>query len=262
MLSVAILGILIVSTLIGILTSGIGEKLDELRRGRSQILESNHTLVLGWSEKIGPIIRELIIANENMRDAVVVVLADRDKVEMEEKLTAVIGDPKSTRLICRRGKPSDLSNLNMVSPHTARSFIILREEFADSDDDVIKAILALRQTCGSPLTSPIVAEIVESANADAASRIEPKVSVINANELVLRIIAQAAREPGLSRVYEEILSFAGAEIYSQREPRVEGMSFAKASEHYESSILIGLLDPSGRATLNPPSEQLIKKEKV
>ena len=65
MLAVAILGILIVSVLIGVLTSGIEGKLDELRRGRSLVLESNHTLTLGWSSKIMPILKELIIIDEN-----------------------------------------------------------------------------------------------------------------------------------------------------------------------------------------------------
>ena len=258
MLFVAIFGILIVSFLIGVLTTGIAARINKLRRGRSKILESNHTIILGWSSKIAPIIRELIIANENLKDAVVVVLADKDIIEMEEELTAELGNLKTTRLICRSGKPSDRSNLNIVSSRTARSFIVLREGGPDSDDDVIRVVLALRQECGSPLSSPIVAEISEPANADATARIDPQVSVINAGEIVIRIIAQAAREPGLSNVYETILSFAGDEIYCQHEPIVEGMSFAEASKHYESSILIGLIDASGKAILNPPGEQLIK----
>lgn len=65
MLTVSILGILIVSVLIGVLTSGIERKLDELPRGRSLVLESNHTLILGWSSKIIPILKELIITDES-----------------------------------------------------------------------------------------------------------------------------------------------------------------------------------------------------
>jgi hypothetical protein len=52
MLGVTVGGIFIVSTLIGVLSSGISSKLDELRKGHSFVLESNHTLILGWSEKI------------------------------------------------------------------------------------------------------------------------------------------------------------------------------------------------------------------
>lgn len=65
MLTVLILGILIVSVLIGVLTSGIERNLDELPRGRSLVLESNHTLTLGWSSKMMPILKELIIIDEN-----------------------------------------------------------------------------------------------------------------------------------------------------------------------------------------------------
>src|SRR5690606_9759404 len=40
-------GIFILSTLIGILSSGIDEKLQELRKGRSFVVEKNHQLILG-----------------------------------------------------------------------------------------------------------------------------------------------------------------------------------------------------------------------
>src|SRR5690348_7709102 len=52
MLGVTLGGIFIVSTLIGILTSGLASRLDELRKGRSLVLETNHTLILGWSDQI------------------------------------------------------------------------------------------------------------------------------------------------------------------------------------------------------------------
>ena len=48
--------------------------------------ESGHTLILGWSPKIVPVLQELVIANESQKRPVVVVLADRDKVEMEEQM--------------------------------------------------------------------------------------------------------------------------------------------------------------------------------
>ena len=49
MLLVTIGGIFIVSTLIGVLTTGIEGKLDELRKGRSRVLENDHTVILDWS---------------------------------------------------------------------------------------------------------------------------------------------------------------------------------------------------------------------
>ena len=48
MLFVTLGGIFIVSALIGVLNNAIEGQIDRLRKGRSQVLETNHTLVLGW----------------------------------------------------------------------------------------------------------------------------------------------------------------------------------------------------------------------
>ncbi len=127
MLAVAILGILIVSVLIGVLTSGIEGKLDELRRGRSLVLESDHTLILGWSSKIMPVLKELIIANENQQRRVVVILADKDKVEMAEQIATEVGETGNTKVICRTGRPCELADLEIANPANARSVIVLLE---------------------------------------------------------------------------------------------------------------------------------------
>ena len=128
MLAVAIIGILIVSTIIGVLTSGIEGKLDNLRRGRSLVLEHNHTIILGWSSKIAAAVRELAIANESHKRAVIAILADRDKVEMEEHLLDHAPDLGTTEIICRRGDPCDLADLTIVRPELARSVILFNDE--------------------------------------------------------------------------------------------------------------------------------------
>src|SRR5688572_17168548 len=75
MLMVTLGGIFIVSTLIGVVITGMEAKIEQLRKGRSFVMESGHTLILGWSSKIHTIISELTIANENQKKPRVVVLA-------------------------------------------------------------------------------------------------------------------------------------------------------------------------------------------
>ena len=67
MLVLTLAGLLIVSALIGVVSAGIDARLAELRRGRSRVLETDHTVVLAWSESIYTIIGELCIANESRR---------------------------------------------------------------------------------------------------------------------------------------------------------------------------------------------------
>ena len=86
MLTVTLGGIFIVATLIGIISTGLQDKLDELRKGRSRVLENNHTVILGWSAQIFEIIGEIVLANANKRGQCIVVLADRDKIEMEDAI--------------------------------------------------------------------------------------------------------------------------------------------------------------------------------
>ena len=143
MLLVTIGGIFILSSLIGVLTSGLESKLEEMRKGRSRVLEKNHTLILGWSGKIFPIISEIIIANSNLKRASIVILAEKDKVEMEDELNAKIPDTKTTRIICRTGSPMDVADLEVVNLDEAKSIIVMALDEPNPDIHVIKTILAM-----------------------------------------------------------------------------------------------------------------------
>ena len=52
MLGVTMGGIFIVSALIGVMSNGLEGTFDRLRKGRSFVVEHNHTLIIGWSPKI------------------------------------------------------------------------------------------------------------------------------------------------------------------------------------------------------------------
>ena len=52
-------GIFVMGTLISILTTSIDGKINQLRRGRSRIIESDHTVILGWSDEILVLIKDL-----------------------------------------------------------------------------------------------------------------------------------------------------------------------------------------------------------
>ena len=62
-------GLILFSSMVAFITSVFEAKLDELRRGRSLVLESDHTLILGFGDRILEVIRELIEANESESDA-------------------------------------------------------------------------------------------------------------------------------------------------------------------------------------------------
>ncbi len=78
-------------------------------KGRSKVVESGQTLILGWNERVIDIIRELIIANESEKKASVVILAEVDKEEMDDGVFTLITDTKTTKIVTRNGSTSSLA---------------------------------------------------------------------------------------------------------------------------------------------------------
>lgn len=253
-------GIFIISTLIGTLTSGIEGKLDDLRKGRSPVLETGHTLILGWSPKVFAIIAELIIANENQKKAAIVILADRDKVEMEDDIATRFPDTKTTKIICRTGSSLDLDELEVANPHEARSIIILAPENEQPDIYVIKSILALTNNPNRK-DEPyhIVAEVRDEANMEAAKLVGGDEAVlVLSGDLIARVTAQTCRQSGLSAVYTELLDFDGAEIYFSNQPSLTGKTYRDAIFSFPDSTVIGIFTAGGDALVNPAMDHVIK----
>lgn len=50
--SISFGGMLIFAMVLGLVSDAISEKFDSLRKGRSEVVEQNHTLILGWSDKL------------------------------------------------------------------------------------------------------------------------------------------------------------------------------------------------------------------
>jgi voltage-gated potassium channel Kch len=254
MLLVTIGGIFIVSTLIGILSNGLEERIENLRKGRSLVLENDHTLILGFTPQIFTIISELVAANESRKSgAVIVVLADQDKVEMEDAIKERISETKNTRIICRSGSPMDMNDLEIVSPHTARSIIILSEG-DDPDTHVIKSVLAITNN-PNRRSEPyhIVTQIRDQQNMDVIRLLSEKDTVqpILTTDLIARVVAQTSRQSGLSVVYTELMNFGGDEIYFKQEPGLSGKTYGDALLSYDSSTVMGIRRADGSILMNP-----------
>jgi len=260
MLAVTLGGIFVVATLIGVLSSGIEGKLDELRKGRSSVIETDHTIILNWSASVFDIISELTIANQSRRRPRIVIMADRDKVEMEDEIAQKVPNLRNTRIICRSGDPTDLSELAITSPQTSRSIIVVSPESDDPDSRVIKTVLALvNDPRRREAKYQIAAEIRDKKNAELAQVVGgSEVQLVLADELIARIVVHSSRQSGLSAVYSELLDFDGSEIYTAEQPALDGSSFGDAMMAYDGSTLIGLTDPQGKVWLNPPMETVIR----
>jgi ion channel POLLUX/CASTOR len=254
-------GIFIVSILVGLVTNGIQGRLEQLRKGKSVVCEEDHTVILGWSPQVFSIVSELAIANRSRSGAAIAVLADKDKVEMEDELREKCGPLHNTRLVCRTGSPIDPAEISLVRPDAARSIIVLAPEDDDPDTHVIKTMLALVNGRGRKEGKyHIVAEIRDRRNLEAAKLVgKDEARLVCTEEMLSRITVQTCRQSGLSAIYTELLDFGGDEIYMKVEPGLAGKTFGQALSAYEACSVIGVMTADGAVRLKPPMDMPIGK---
>lgn len=258
-------GIFVLSTLIGVLNSGIGGALDELRKGRSLVVERDHVILLGYTPKVPRLLLELAEANRNRPGACVVVLAPRDKVEMDDELREILAGTK-LKVVTRSGSPLSPPDLAIVNPGAARAVIVLAPEGeetpAEADTAVLKTLLALTHL---PMERRphLVAEIRSAGTLDVARMVVgPNAALVLSPPLISRLLVQTGRQSGLSAVYTELLDFAGNEFYTLRQDELVGQTFRDAVLQYESSALIGILRADGELLLGPWDYVVAKGDQV
>jgi ion channel POLLUX/CASTOR len=253
-LLVTLAGIFIAGSLIGLIASAVDQKVEALRRGRSNVIESGHSLILGWSPRVPTILSELVIANESEKRAAVVVLADLDKTEMEETLRAAVGDLRTTVLVGRRGDPSRPSDLELVAASEARSILVMSG--VEGDPGAIKASLAV---LGLQLDGvPVVVEMQSAAQAATLEAVtDGRILTVNSDRIIAEVTAQACHERGLAQVFRELLDFDGDEMYVQEFPELHGATYAQVLQAFDRAAVMGIVSDD-EVLLNPPPDRTIE----
>jgi ion channel POLLUX/CASTOR len=186
----------------------------------------------------------------------IAVLANKDKVEMEDEIRARVRHTGRVRVICRTGSTTDPTDLEIVRPDESNSIIVLAPAGADSDADihVIKSLLALRNRVWPKGQPPVIAAVSDSHNLPAARLAGgPAVQIVDAKDIIARLVVQSRRQPGLSAVWTELLGFEGEEIYMTAEPKLVGRCYGDAMLAYEASAVFGVRRAGTDAVVVNPS---------
>ena len=265
MLFVTLGGIFIISALIGVISNGLNNRLENLQRGRSFVVEENHTVILGWNEKVFTIVKELCIANQNKKDACIVIMGGEDKVIMVEAITEKLPNKCTTRIVCRNGSPIDQTSLNLLNLNRAKSIIVISPLSDDPDSEVIKTCLAIIRNPNRP-NNPfhIIAELREAKNLCVAKIVGGnEVEWVLSEDIIAKMIAQTCYQPGLSTIFTNFMDFSGDEVYFFTHPSLIGKTFGEILNLFEKNAVLGIWKDNETTILNPPMETIIKdKDKI
>jgi len=265
--TVTVGGMLIFALMIGIISDYIADKVDDLKKGKSRIIDTDHTVMLNWNDKSLAIIQQVALANESEGGGTIVVLAINEKEELENTLASAVASNENplvlhgTEVFFRSGNPLLESQLRRVSTSTARCVISLSLEGLDADEadsTQVRQVMALKAL--DEFNCHVVVEVQDVDNADLFQLVAPDFAeVIITHDIIGRLMIQCARCPGLANVLEEMMGFEGSEFYFEEHPELTGQSFYDITCRFDEAIPLGIKTANdGRVLINPENDHKIE----
>jgi len=265
-------GLLVFALLIGIVGESIGEKIEDLKTGKSRVFESGHTLMLNWNDKSIAVIQQIALANESEGGGVMVVLSNLEKEEMEERLENAINakenplDLMGTEVVFRQGNPILENDLKKVSANTARAVIALTPPDFDADEAdanmlrQVLAIKALEEDFGSDGERHVVVELQDVDNKELINLVAPDFAEVIVNhDMIGRLMLQCARTPELAYVLDSMMGFEGSEFYFDTWPELYGKTFREITVRFDDAIPVGFRSADGDVRVNPEDDDVYQE---
>ena len=232
---VTIFGILIFSTIIGIITSFIGDRVQSLRSGRGKIEEENHIIFFNFSIQLIPLITELCVAYAKEKKTFVIV-SNEEPLTITDRIHSIIKIPKNISIVARKGFAWQSKILERINLEKAKQIIILKPDVGenyptelDCDVEVGKSFAFLitnkywqKKSCS------IVAEFHDEVTGNlylnyckgVINELHDKLgkdwdspSIISSSNLKNHLLSQCINTPDLIEIYDNIFGYEGSETY-------------------------------------------------
>lgn len=274
--------VVFMGTLVAILTRWLIAKMADLERGLTPVTLKHHIVVLGWTSQTLPLLSELLGSSGRMRRFLekhdtqklnLVVLSEDASAEQVHELRSEPGIGRRARqIILRAGSAIQPDALHRAACLDAAAVIVPSANtdaggLVTSDVETVKALLSIAAQARhyrSPLPF-VVAEIQDVRKHPVVERAYPgAVEVVAGDATISRLMVQNILHPGLSEVYNELLTAgAGNEIYVRGGESVAGLSLAELASARPNVIVLGLLrrhEGTWEVQLVAPSDTRINAE--
>ena len=255
--------VVFLGALVAIMTSKLITLMRDLERGLTPVALKNHIAILGWTSQTAPLAGELMRSSGRMkrflerhdtqRLKLVILSADVSHEQLVELRTEPGIRQRYREIIMRSGLPIQPDALYRVACLQAAAVIIPSAEQApgelmSADAQTVKALLSIAAQArrfDHPLPF-CVAELQDIRKLPVLERAYPgAVEVVAGDATISRLMAQNLLHPGLSEVYNELLSgTVGNNIYLRSGESLSGQTLQTIASVRPRAIVMGLLQPT------------------
>jgi hypothetical protein len=281
---VTVLGyVIFLGALVAIMTQWLNQTMRDLESGFTPIAQSNHILLLGWTNRTAAVVQELLLSEGRVRRFLLtrgarklrlVILSERLTAALTQELRERLGPLWNPRqIILRVGTPLRIEHLRRVDFRNAAAILLPAEDFAQggptqADTRAIKTLLSITTQTGVRRDAELplaVAEIVDARKVPVArNAYGGPIEILASDAIVGRLIAQNVRHRNLSHVYRELLTHGrGNEIYIRDVPALMGAPVQALAPLFPQAIVLGTVRRKGdtfEPCLNPGRHVMLGKE--
>ena len=114
-------------TIIAFLAAKISNFINDLKKGLSRVIDTNHYVIVGWNSSIFKVFQEIKIANKNQSKPTILCFNGMDNIEMNAKINLEFPNQKGLRIITRSGNiysAQDLARTNMINSKSVIIFFL------------------------------------------------------------------------------------------------------------------------------------------
>ncbi|MBT6416709.1 CASTOR/POLLUX-related putative ion channel [Candidatus Puniceispirillum sp.] len=265
LLLLTLFGIFVLSILISFLSAIIDARVREVSKGIQTFPFDGHTVILGWSSRVPAIVEELVLANESEAQSKIMIASNLEHDELETIVKRFIGSTKNTQLFWRSRKLDTFETFKNLNIKGAKRILILGD---DTESTLhlarLKTTISLFNyfdRTGFEIPSVLVESSDENESSSLIAGSKNRVIPVIVSDLPARLIVETIFQPNLPKVYEELLSFEGNEIYISdpvSDLGLTGLSFENASSKFSTCIPIGLLSANEDVLINPKKDKILE----
>jgi hypothetical protein len=253
--------VVFLGALVAIMTRWLIARMLEFERGLTPVSMRNHVVVIGWTNRTIPLLRELIgegdsrrrfLAAFGMRRLRAVVLSEEVSALQFQALRSdpVIGRTHARDVVLRYGSVLEEEAIRRAGCMNAAAVIMPSDygrgnELVSPDVETIRALLSIDSRARRNNQPPPLA-IVEIQDArrieTVSSAYSGPLEIVASDDTMSRLLVQTILHPGLSAFLREVLTArSGNDIQLRPAGRMAGATLRDAASRFPRAILLGLL---------------------
>ncbi len=268
--------VVFLGSLVAIMTQWLNATMARLESGLTPVTRNNHFVILGWTNRTVAVLREILLSEARVRRFLrhrgarslhIVVLCDEVTPALHQDLKEQLGPLwNERRITLRTGSPLRVEHLERVDFLHAGVILIPGNDFIPDggmalDTRTVKTLLSIDGAARSEGEPPplVVAELLDARKLALARRAYGgPLELVASDAAIARLLVQTARHPGLSSVYNELLSqeSEGNELYLPDGDGFVGQPLEALGAAFPLGVVLGLVRHEGtrvRPYLNPPA---------